>query len=212
MKIGRNDNCPCKSGKKYKKCCGKITENPLMVWQNNFDSLHIHMENSEELKTVLFSMLNIIKIENWQGACHAVSSVLYVVLNELNLEPKLFIGEVQIGPSAFDHSWIEIDNKIYDVTLCNGLEGVYLSDPVIANVNIETLKHSELSYGVKSAVGFDPIAQTISKINIVEYMDGYPEYKNGLWHIVDNLGKQLNKDFDIPMLKEKYKNTKWNIK
>ncbi len=22
-KIGRNDPCPCKSGKKYKKCCGK---------------------------------------------------------------------------------------------------------------------------------------------------------------------------------------------
>lgn len=22
-KVGRNDPCPCKSGKKYKKCCGK---------------------------------------------------------------------------------------------------------------------------------------------------------------------------------------------
>ena len=24
-KIGRNDPCPCKSGKKYKKCCGNLT-------------------------------------------------------------------------------------------------------------------------------------------------------------------------------------------
>jgi len=23
MKIGRNEQCPCGSGKKYKKCCGK---------------------------------------------------------------------------------------------------------------------------------------------------------------------------------------------
>ncbi|HHW23437.1 MAG TPA: hypothetical protein GXX26_11250 [Clostridiaceae bacterium] len=23
MKIGRNEPCPCGSGKKYKKCCGK---------------------------------------------------------------------------------------------------------------------------------------------------------------------------------------------
>ena len=23
-KVGRNDNCPCGSEKKYKKCCGKI--------------------------------------------------------------------------------------------------------------------------------------------------------------------------------------------
>ena len=26
MKIGRNDNCPCGSGKKYKKCCLKMAE------------------------------------------------------------------------------------------------------------------------------------------------------------------------------------------
>ena len=24
QKIGRNDPCPCGSGKKYKKCCGKV--------------------------------------------------------------------------------------------------------------------------------------------------------------------------------------------
>ena len=24
-KVGRNDPCPCGSGKKYKHCCGKIT-------------------------------------------------------------------------------------------------------------------------------------------------------------------------------------------
>ncbi|NLB42271.1 MAG: hypothetical protein GX815_08430 [Clostridiales bacterium] len=23
QKVGRNDQCPCGSGKKYKKCCGK---------------------------------------------------------------------------------------------------------------------------------------------------------------------------------------------
>ena len=24
-KVGRNDPCPCGSGKKYKQCCGKLT-------------------------------------------------------------------------------------------------------------------------------------------------------------------------------------------
>ena len=24
-KIGRNDPCPCGSGKKYKRCCGRVT-------------------------------------------------------------------------------------------------------------------------------------------------------------------------------------------
>jgi uncharacterized protein YecA (UPF0149 family) len=26
-KIGRNEKCPCNSGKKYKKCCGDVTKN-----------------------------------------------------------------------------------------------------------------------------------------------------------------------------------------
>ena len=26
-KVGRNDPCPCSSGKKYKKCCGNVTVN-----------------------------------------------------------------------------------------------------------------------------------------------------------------------------------------
>ena len=28
-KIGRNDNCPCGSGKKYKKCCAKADKQPI---------------------------------------------------------------------------------------------------------------------------------------------------------------------------------------
>ncbi|MGA2644959.1 MAG: SEC-C metal-binding domain-containing protein [Candidatus Sulfotelmatobacter sp.] len=28
-KVGRNDPCPCRSGKKYKKCCGGATGQPL---------------------------------------------------------------------------------------------------------------------------------------------------------------------------------------
>lgn len=28
-KIGRNDPCPCQSGKKYKKCCGHIQQNNI---------------------------------------------------------------------------------------------------------------------------------------------------------------------------------------
>ena len=29
-KIGRNDSCPCGSGKKYKKCCGRVTQPPVL--------------------------------------------------------------------------------------------------------------------------------------------------------------------------------------
>ena len=48
--IGRNDPCPCRSGKKYKKCCGKLAvtaaPNPeSMSWVFDDDDF-IHLTNS----------------------------------------------------------------------------------------------------------------------------------------------------------------------
>ncbi|MFC7062443.1 SEC-C metal-binding domain-containing protein [Halobacillus seohaensis] len=39
MKVGRNDPCPCGSGKKYKKCCGnsKVIEFPTQIVNNELD-------------------------------------------------------------------------------------------------------------------------------------------------------------------------------
>lgn len=31
MKTGRNDPCPCQSGKKYKKCCGVHVPLPVVI-------------------------------------------------------------------------------------------------------------------------------------------------------------------------------------
>lgn len=39
-KIGRNDPCPCGSGKKYKQCCGRIKQPPVdLFWERVGDSL-----------------------------------------------------------------------------------------------------------------------------------------------------------------------------
>jgi len=43
QKIGRNDPCPCGSGKKYKKCCGKQDTTkaiPDLSWQDS-DGIHV---------------------------------------------------------------------------------------------------------------------------------------------------------------------------
>lgn len=44
LEIGRNDPCPCESGKKYKKCClllevGKINDEGKVV--SNFHQVHM---------------------------------------------------------------------------------------------------------------------------------------------------------------------------
>ncbi len=46
-KIGRNDPCPCGSGKKYKKCCMAIgTQDSPVTWADK-DGLHVIAEGEK---------------------------------------------------------------------------------------------------------------------------------------------------------------------
>jgi len=60
MKIGRNDPCPCGSGKKYKKCCMLNQQNPASCNNNNnnnddtdFDQQDINLVKQERLLNLL---------------------------------------------------------------------------------------------------------------------------------------------------------------
>jgi len=61
MKIGRNDPCPCGSGKKYKKCCMLNQQNPASCNNNNnddnddtdFDQQDINLVKQEGLLNLL---------------------------------------------------------------------------------------------------------------------------------------------------------------
>lgn len=59
-KPGRNDPCPCGSGKKYKKCCGKnnVVAFDTTLYTNELDRLHQQLINFafEESKNDLFSI------------------------------------------------------------------------------------------------------------------------------------------------------------
>lgn len=55
MKIGRNDPCPCGSGKKYKKCCGR-----------NNDVINLNEVQLEKEKPAFFQKFFSYIFENWQ--------------------------------------------------------------------------------------------------------------------------------------------------
>lgn len=211
-KISRNDLCPCGSGKKYKKCCLKYESNPIILWEKNFDEISHEIQQCQNIKTIFFSILKIMHKEKWEGACHATSSIMYVLLKELEMHPDLYIGEVKKGNIIFDHSWIQIDDKVYDAAISMGLEGRIISNPIIADYNIDTLKKVDVEYGVKTAEGLGYPANVIQNISIVDYMDKFPCYEDGLWKIVCDIGSELGINFDIAILRNKYSSVKWKSK
>lgn len=207
MKIGRNDPCPCGSGKKYKYCClnkgvtyikdgaDEKTAIRNIVKEKNYD---------ESIADILCNLMQYMKEQKWIGACHATTAVMYVALSEVGLSPKACIGEVKRGIIGFDHSWIELDDQIIDLACSMTLiDGRAFSAPVVFDVDIYTGEKYNIEYGI-SYCGLDKEAKNVLNTKFCHYMDAYPECKNGLWDVVSIV---LGKKIDIPEMRLKYQNT-----
>ena len=85
MKIGRNDPCPCGSGKKYKNCC--LRKDTMSVPEQIRFAVK---ENGykEDVGDVLVNMYMYMERKQWWGACHASCAALYVCLSEYHLRDK----------------------------------------------------------------------------------------------------------------------------
>lgn len=218
-KVGRNDPCPCGSGKKYKKCCLTDNDNNFGIWQKNADIILANQEKKDEIKKLFFGLLNYMRHvpwndgNSWYGACHATSSIMYVLFNEIGLTPTLYMGEVEYESiPPFDHSWVEVNGEIYDAAIYYSLiNEINESHPIMKSININTCKHINASYGI-SHLGLDEVALRINKKGIVDYMDQFPHLSNGLWNIVQEIGGIIDLDINISLLRDKYRNLKWEVR
>ena len=168
-------------------------------------SLIRNEEYSDDIGHVLINLFNFMVKENWCGACHACSSILYVALSELGYKPILCIGEVLGDSLYFDHSWIELNGKIFDLAInMTMLNGLAVSGVVIGGTDIDTNKISTLKYGVCGR-GIEDEARIVMNTPFTQYMNRFQYGKDGLWSIVEIV---LQKKVDIRDLRKKYNNTK----
>lgn len=210
---GRNDVCQCGSGKKYKKCCiNKSGDDEIKEWKSNsIESFKENIFNNEQQKHIqdaFFGVLKFIKDTDWKGSCHASSAVLYILLREYRFCPDLIIGEVYSEElkKTFDHSWIELDGKIFDAAIYNTLSNLYFKEPVFNSIDLGSNTTSNLKYGVVNAkIGFE--AKSALNMNFKDYMDGFP-YRNGLWGIVEDISFKIGKPIYMKENKDRYNQTK----
>lgn len=199
MKIGRNDPCPCGSGKKYKQCClpkeSMSTEQLIRaaVSANGYD---------DRISDVLCNLNRYMQRKQWWGACHASCSALYVALSELGYSPKLCIGEMMGQGLYFDHSWIELDGKIIDMAISMTLlGGAPASEPILFGKNIRNGMEPVIEYGVPGR-GIEGESLIVMNLPFTDYMNAFPDEKDGLWGVVREL---LGTEIDIENLRNKYK-------
>lgn len=197
--IGRNSPCPCGSGKKYKQCCLKLATISI---PERIRSLIDSMDYNPAIADVLNNMYRYMEAKQWIGACHAISSALYVALSEIGVTPQLCIGEVAGDGFVFDHSWLELDGKIIDFAINRTLlDGQAASGIVILGQDISTGKPSHLRYGV-SETGIDAETSMLLSTPFTTFMDYFPGETNGLWGVVQTI---LQKPIDLSILRAKYR-------
>lgn len=180
-------------------------------YQISATEIPFNHEKKQQVHSTYFAIINYYKKYPNPGACHLISSIFYILLNEQDIENDLCIGEVKIGVQYFDHSWNEINGEIFDIAIQSGLDGS-TNSPIYSGYKLTDLTKPEHIYGSKSPVGLDDEAKQVFACPFVRYIDAYPHFKQGAWKIVKDIGKELRLKLDIPELREKYKETKRLLK
>lgn len=154
-------------------------------------------------------MLDFIHREDWQGACHASSTVLYSLLAAQNIQADIYLGEVCFGNVYFDHSWVEVEGKIYDAAISNTLVRGLSFPPVFRGIDLSTGQPTELRYGVPSGQGYDANAEWIRSISVTEYMNAFPNHPQGLFGITKLIGKSAGLRLNIAKLEKGVGSATW---
>ncbi|MHB8405254.1 MAG: lasso peptide biosynthesis protein [Gammaproteobacteria bacterium] len=136
------------------------------------------------------SVLSLVHRANWQGACHATSAVLTVLLRDQQIQAEPFLGECFHNGAFFDHSWVEVNSKIYDIAISNPLISEQRCEPVFRSYHITTKQPTQIKYGVTSGCGLEPTAAMIEAMPFSQYLSNFPQHPKGLWGITEEVAKK----------------------
>ena len=165
--------------------------------------------HSVDVENIIIPLYDYMMSLKFFGGCHALSSVLYVALCELELHPELYIGECQLkGETPFDHSWISLEGKIIDLAIYMPLNQKInsISGPIIFDVDAITSNKTKLEYGINTGLPMNDETQIVINTDFCDYMSGFPVEFGGLWSVLKKIMPQ-SYDFNLLALKKKYKGT-----
>ncbi len=176
-------------------------------WTLNLKSSIRAIPNHQIIETVFSSILDVTLSNDWKGACHESCGAIHILLNEFGVQNTWCIGEAKVGQAFFDHSWIEINSEIYDISICTPLQLTFRSGPIIKGIDIDTNQQTTALHGVVSGQPNDPITVAVKSYNLTTYLTNSPIHpKLGTWVLIDQVAKhKLRTILNLPQLMIKYK-------
>jgi hypothetical protein len=175
-------------------------------WKENLIKEIEGFDQSEKIELIFKEFLDITYRLDWKGACHESTAAIHILLNEVGITNTWKIGEVYANGYLFDHSWIEINKKIFDIAIAKTLIEKAINAPIINDIDININDLHNFEYGIKSGQGLSAQTQFVMDINLSEYLSNSPiNPTHGTWAIILDIGRKLNLNLDIKILIKKYK-------
>ena len=198
--------------KQWKKIIDKMQD-----LKSNLRTLLDDHRYKPELEILYGELLDFTIKRDWRGACHESCGVQFVLLNELGISCEWRLGEVIFkerkihgNPVFFDHSWILIDNEIFDTALYKTNYPSMDSFPTIRNKNLKTMKEPEVIYDIKSGWEDDQGTHMIKNLPLSLYFDNSPVHpKFGTWVLIQQIGRKLGINSSIVDMRQKYNGIYW---
>lgn len=132
-------------------------------------------EQEGQLLNFCESLYGFMKRKMWYGACHVTTAMMFAFAKKIGIEANACIGECeQEGYDPFDHSWLLIEGKIYDLAIAMPFELDMAKGPVYGSIDSRTGSEVDMRYGIKF-LGLGPQAELAYEHNIYDYLKGSPE-------------------------------------
>lgn len=171
------------------------------------DEIELNINNEEVFKSCFKDVQNFMKRKQWYGACHATTAVLYAICKVLDIKCTPCIGEV-LYKIYFDHSWLIIDDAIYDLAITMPFEDACATGPIFKDIDLSTGKEATIQYGVKYQ-GLDEQASFAYSMSIYDYLKNSPEIN--LINLVINTLKMNGKYISRSRIQQLLGNDSWKL-
>lgn len=166
----------------------------------------------KDMSNILETVWKIMEENNWIGACHATTSIIYILLSEFGYKPKIYIGELTLPNSfnKFDHSWVEVDGKVIDLAIALPLNPASSQEPVIMGKEAFSNKIPKMIYKSSShPPKLDAQAQKVKEMPIYTYLEEAPGQIYGFFNqVLQDIIPTLSHE----NIKEKYSNVYRKVK
>ncbi len=179
---------------------------------NVIQTIQKDYELNEKISEVVIDYYNDMERKGMiKGGCHLLSTILHIILLEFNVSNELCLGNVKYCEHVFSHSWVSINNMIYDVAITHTNDPrIFLNGIVFNGIDTSTGEKAKIDYGVLSESDLiDPTGKTVSKLTLGDYASGCPRGRNYIWEYVIDYAKGHKKHLNASRLKEKYSLERW---